>query len=205
MTTGVVILADVESQLTKHRDDYQWMVDNTAWHNVEFASTHLQAFGADLVHFDKLQAYIEQKLSDAVLTGPNVITSGSVKVQAEDIVGSLRFAASTYRMFPVTSMEVNIPGGILRSTVAIVVAKKGASGGVGTVVYRAKYDIKAKNNAVWHNRLDHIEKAKGWAIYKAFEDFKRNCDTLLLHINNTAQENPVITYRMSDGELLASF
>lgn len=104
-------------------------------------------------------------------------------------------------MFAFSSMETTL-GGRLRASVSVVLARKNGTT-IGSGIYKAIYDITANSNAVWHNTLGHLEKAKGWAIHQAMSDFRKNRDLLMINWR-TPNMDSTITATLTNEELLAT-
>jgi len=201
------VLASVVSELSTNKADHDWLLGRVTWENVRGSESLLSVYGADVIEPQNFGGYLKEKLHNAVLTGPGVITQSDLQLAIDDLVNSMKYAAESYRIQSFSSMETHC-GGILRATVAVVLAKKGPATKSGTptygcVVYKAVYDLIANTNAHWWDDKQCLTKSKGWATYKAMKDFQANCDRLLAHLKDSGVAT-IATYSTTN-ELLASF
>jgi len=169
------------------KPDYDFIMNFTNWPGVQELNNMLSVYGVDTLDLKNFKHYLETKLSDLLLRGENVITHSSVPVYLDDICKSLEICNEVWRVIAVSSMSTTA-GGSLRASVAIVLARRKGQD-VANVIYKATYDIKAKDTHIWHNGVDHLEKSKNWleksknwALHKALIDFSRNSDMLLAYL-----------------------
>jgi len=194
------VLKDVDQQLGVLRDDYLWIKDNTCWPNVACSDSLLAVYGADLVPLADYGKYLQEKLKDAVLEG---LTYSDVNAAIQDVLSSIKYAAESHRIITFSSMETH-GGGRLRATVAIVLVRKANPNTLASVVYKAIYDITAKDDCYWRNSKNHLEKSKGWAQHKALEDFRKNHEKLLIHLRDPGIDSVISTHSSVD-QVLNSF
>lgn len=185
VTFGELVAQETSRSLAKQLPDYNWVQENTNWPGVELISNSLTVYGRDTLQLANFSNYLKEKLADAVLRGASVISQSDFNESINDMLGSLKYSAEVFRLVAFSSMEITA-GGKLRASVAIVLARKIETDPsyVGSVVYKAIYDIKAQNDHYWNNSRGHLQRIKGWAIYKALTDFNDNSSYLLSGIYN---------------------
>lgn len=184
-----LVLADVKSAIVQNKPDYDYVLANTAWQNVAEGTSLLTMYGRDIVEPPNFVNYLKDKLSDVILSGSGVLVGSDLDILIKDLNSSLKWGKEAYRTTAFSSMETHA-GGSLRASVAVLLVRKlnsPAGDQLHCFVYKSIYDITAKSNAHWHNGRNHLDKAKGWAIYKAMHDFQTQCDQLLEHLTNDSQ------------------
>jgi len=206
-----IVLAEADKKLKIYEGDYNWLVANSNWDVVSTRDTSLKLYGVDMVLPDNYGSYLREILGDSVLKGAGVISTSNVESSIEEILVAVKYASEVVRVMAFTSIETHL-GGSFRATVAIVLARKNKEANkgtaIGSVVYKATYDITVKDNAYPHHPalgLEHaerwLEKAKGWATYKALTDFQTNADKLLMFLLEPGK----IGVFHSNSDYMASF
>jgi len=199
------VLYNLEQQVQAHQEDYNWINQNTTWKNVALSKSTLSVYGRDNIVLANVGNYVRGKLSDVELTGPGILkqSEGRVESFVNTVESSLRYAAQSCKMTTFASMETSL-GGRFRTTVVIIVARKLGEDEVSLAVYKAVYDIIANSNAYWHDRTEHLQRSSGWAIHLALEDFRVNCDALLMYLSDPNQ-NATIMKTMTRQQIMDSF
>jgi hypothetical protein len=191
-----LVIQEADKSLRARLPDYNWFVQNTNWSGVAQASNALTVYGRDKVLLSNYKNYLDNKLSNVILSGRSITSNSDYNATINDMISSITYAQEIYKLVAFSSMDTS-PGGALRASVAIVLARKYDASHLGSVVYKAIYDVTAKNAHVWHNQLGHLQKAQGWAIYKALSDFKKNADHLLSYMYVDGTNTSIINVEKS--------